>query len=590
MILEALVKYYEKLSSENRIPRYGWSESKISYAIELDENGNFLRLQSLKQEAVRGKKTVAVPRQIVLPAAVKKSSGIVPNFLFGNVAYMLGTDKDTEKAKARAILTYNACKELHIELLGKVDHVVAKAILAYFNNYQIVDLNDPRLSPFADDLIKGANLCFMMNGVFAQDIVEIQKVWNDHFSADEDIKLEDQMIDLITGERITPMAIHPAIKGVSGAQSSGASLISFNAPADCSYGREQNLNAPVGKYASFAYTSAMNYLLSRDNDGLCRYSKMIGDTTLIFWSENAEESYQELLSGLLDGTNERITDDVLKSAVASICAGNRIDWNTVKIDRNNKFYLIGIAPNAARLSIRFAYCNTFGTIIENIDSHYQRMKMIKPSVEQSNVIPLWQVVRETADPNLQNKNPSPQLSEDILKTIITGINYPTSMYEQIELRIRADRNVNWRRASIIKAYFIKNKNSEVNKEVLTVELNEDTVYLPYVLGRLFSLLEEIQSNANPGINATIKDRYFTSACATPSVIFPILLNLSEKHLRKMNEGSRKHYSQQLQNMLAKITETYPVHLTLDEQGVFQLGYYHQTQKRFTKKTEEIKNV
>jgi CRISPR-associated protein Csd1 len=123
-----------------------------------------------------------------------------------------------------------------------------------------------------------------------------------------------------------------------------------------------------------------------------------------------------------------------------------------------------------------------------------------------------------------------------------------------------------------------------------VELNEDTVYLPYVLGRLFSLLEEIQSNANPGINATIKDRYFTSACATPSVIFPILLNLSEKHLRKMNEGSRKHYSQQLQNMLAKITETYPVHLTLDEQGVFQLGYYHQTQKRFTKKTEEIKNV
>jgi CRISPR-associated protein Csd1 len=588
MILQALVEYYEVLSKDNKIPKYGWDNSKISYAIELDEKGHFLRLQSLMQEEQRGKKTKTVPRLMILPAAVKKSSGIASNFLFGNATYMFGLNSKGSEKKERALRCFDATKELHLSLLNSNTDTAAVAICDFFNSWDSESAEqDERLIPFVDDLNKGANLCFIVNDIFAQNVPSIQAAWNAEFGSDEADDVIPKMVDLITGDIVEPLKIHPAIKGILGAQSSGASLISFNAPADGSYGKEQNLNAPLGKYSAFAYTAALNYLLSqRDGDGNKRFSKMIGDTTLVYWSSNGEEPYQDVLSDLLDGGNKMLSNQDLQNAVTAICEGRPIDWSRAGIDPDNKFYLLGIAPNAARLSVRFAYCNTFGKIIHNINEHYRRMEIEKPSFEKDSIIPLWRMVSETANQKLKNSNPSPQLCEDILKAIVTGSTYPTTLYQQINLRIKADRIVNWRRASIIKAYFMRNRNYNTNEEVLTVKLNEETVYQPYVLGRLFSVLEAIQDDANPGINTTIKDKYFTSACATPSVIFPILLNLTEKHLKKLSTGKKIYYSQQLQSLLGKITESYPSHMTLDEQGAFQLGYYHQTQKRFTKKTEE----
>lgn len=585
MILQALTEYYGQLAKKGSVPKYGWAESKISYAIELDQTGTFIRLQSLMQEVPQRKKNIVVPRNMVLPAPVRKASGIRADFLFGNCMYIFGLDTKGKPERARQ--AFEACKDLHQQLLKNLSCVEARAVIAFFAEWDpSTSATDPRLQPFIDDLQKGALLVFQINDHFAEQAEEIEEAWDRHYQTEDETEDSEKMIDLVTGEIVVPQPTHPLIKGFAGS-TTGNSLISFNAPADCSYDKEQNLNAPVGKYASFAYTSALNYLLSkRDGQGYLRFAKAVGDTTLVFWAEDADEKYQDALSELLDGDTTRITNRELQSVVTSVCKGEPVDWHEAGIKPDNKFYLLGLSPNSARLCVRFFYSNSFGNIVNNIEAHYSRMQLIKPSFETSNVIPLWMMLQAIGDQKASNKNPSPQLSGDILKAIITGHQYPTTMFQQLQLRIRGDRDINWKRASIIKAYLLRNTDKEINKEVLTVQLNEETTYQPYVLGRLFSVLEEIQSEANPTINTTIKDKYFSSACSTPAVIFPILLSLTEKHLRKFDTGKKIYYSKKLQGITSMITETYPAHLTLTEQGVFQLGYYHQTQKRFTKKTEE----
>ena len=181
------------------------------------------------------------------------------------------------------------------------------------------------------------------------------------------------------------------------------------------------------------------------------------------------------------------------------------------------------------------------------------------------------------------------MAGDLLRAILSGSRYPSTLLTLTALRIRAEREVTRGRAAILKAYYLRNQTPACPKEVLTVELNENSSYLPYVLGRLFSVLEGLQNAANPGINSTIKDKYFNSAAATPATIFPLLLNLSEKHLRKLGTAQKVYYSKQIGGLVKRIQETYPARMTLPEQGAFQLGYYHQTQKRYTKK-EEIENV
>ena len=177
----------------------------------------------------------------------------------------------------------------------------------------------------------------------------------------------------------------------------------------------------------------------------------------------------------------------------------------------------------------------------------------------------------------------------VLRSILMDEPYPATLLHGALLRIRAEREVSRGRAAIIKAYYLKRPHPDIPKEVLTVSLNPDSTDIPYTLGRLFSVLEAVQSSANPGINATIKDRYFNAASATPGHIFPILLNLSQKHLRKLETGRRVYFEKQITELAGVLPEAFPPRLNLPQQGAFQLGYYHQTQKRYEKK-EETHNV
>ena len=249
---------------------------------------------------------------------------------------------------------------------------------------------------------------------------------------------------------------------------------------------------------------------------------------------------------------------------------------------------MGLAPNAARLAVRFFYMDSFGNMLKNIAAHYDRLKIVRPHNEIFENLPIWRLLSETVNKNTKDKSPSPQMAADMLQAVLTGREYPASLLNNTMLRIRAEKEVTYGRAAIIKAYYLKNKNKDCSKEkgVLEMELNENCTDVPYTLGRMFAVLEHIQQEANRGINATIKDKYFNAAASTPSHIFPVLINLAQKHLRKLNEGQKIYFDKQIGELAVIIGERYPVRMNLPEQGAFQLGYYCQTQKRYQKKEEK----
>ena len=255
----------------------------------------------------------------------------------------------------------------------------------------------------------------------------------------------------------------------------------------------------------------------------------------------------------------------------------------LKLDPSRPFYILGLSPNAARLSVRFFYRNSFGELMRNVNAHHDRLEIVG---RPHSMMPLWALLRETVNLNTTDKSPSPVLAGAVARAVFTGSAYPASLLEAVMLRIRAEREITPGRAAILKAYYLKNPSTKCPKEVLTVGLNENSTNIPYTLGRLFAVYEAVQETANRGINATIKDKYFNSAAATPAMIFPILDNLCQKHLRKLDTGFRISYDRQIGQIKDILGESYPVRLSLPEQGSFNLGYYHQKQFRYTKKEEK----
>ena len=356
----------------------------------------------------------------------------------------------------------------------------------------------------------------------------------------------------------------------------------------------------MSKETAFAYTSALNYLTANRE-----HRQSIGDMTVVYWSKNGEEAYQTALDLFLSGATK---DESLKqqelSAIMALAHGDPVTFRDDLLVPSEDFYLLGIAPNAARLSIRFFYRGTFGDLVTPIRQHYEDINIVPDRRNTRQTIPVWSLLKEIQPPGKNAETP-PQTGGDLLKAVMTGGRYPRTLFNLAMLRIRSDNSVTQDqkehsvtrgRAAIIKAYLIRNTTTNPDyaniKEVTTVALNETSNYSPYVLGRLFAVLERIQQQANPGITATIKDRYFNSACSTPAAIFPTLLKLSGSHLKKLKANSAVYYRQMLGDLMNRLDMKLPKTQSLEEQGTFILGYYHQTQKFYEKKqnTEETENV
>lgn len=577
MILQALVSYYETLAARGELPQPGWAPVKVSYVLNLDDQGDITTVVCIKEEVTRGKKKALVPQTIQLPAPVKRTVGVTANFLCDNSSYILGADKKGKPK--RALECFQACKTLHETLLVSVEEPAARALLSFFDHWQPEKLTEHPAFAHQDmeDLLASANLIFRYRGRYLHEIPAIRQAWQDYYNNSQD---SQQFPCLVTGKLAPVAQLHPSIKGIYGAQSSGASLVSFNAPAFCSYDREQGLNAPTSQYAAFAYGAALNHLIATQNT-------RVGDVTLLFWAESGEDAYADALKQFsFEDEDDKYKEKDLKGLMESLAEGADVEWDGTRIDPNMTFYILGISPNAARLSVRFFLRNSFGQFIRSVKAHYDRLEIVRPSFDPFDNIPVWRMLKETVNPNSREKKPAADMAGDTLRTILTNTPYPATLLNGVTLRIRADREMNRTRAAILKAYYLKNRNPFVPEEVLTVSLNQDSNHEAYVLGRLFSVLEAIQSDANPGINATIRDKYFSSASATPGVVFPTLVNLAQKHLRKLDEGKKIFYDKQLTELMSKLGETYPNRMNLPQQGAFQLGYYHQTQYRFTKKEDK----
>ncbi len=582
MILQALVKHYETLAEQGKVSRQAWCRAKVTYALDIDTDGKLLGIISLKQEEERGKKTVWVPQMVEVPEMAARSSGVSANFLCDNSKYLLGIDNDG--SGKRVLECFQAAREKHESVLEEVQSDAAVAVKHFFKNWDPMKAKEhPDLLEKWEDITAGGNLVFYVATMYAHEDPDIRNVWEKSLQAEGS---GTQEICLVTGKRAEISRIHTVIRGVQGAQSSGAALVSFNAPSFESYGKEQSFNAPVGKYAMFAYTTALNYLLSQR-----KYIFMLGDTTILFWAEDGEEIYQDLFMGSMEPTEDN--QEVLRGIFSNLQEGRGIDVDGIQVNPEQKFYILGLAPNAARLSVRFFYQNHFGTILSNIKKHYEQMEIVRPNWDKIEFPGVWRVLFETVNQKSKEKKPQPNMAASVFEAVLSGKKYPESLYSNVMIRIRAEQGrITRGRAAIIKACLIRNHGKQWTEEGSFVGLNEQCKDVAYVLGREFAVLEAIQEDANPGINATIKDRYFNSACAAPASVFPILLKLKNSHIRKLEAGRRIFYEKMLTGLQGMIEvendqpAAFPRRLSLEEQGMFILGYYHQVQKRFEKKEEK----
>ncbi len=313
MILQALTRYYEDLLSRGEIAAPGWAPAKISLALYINENGELTQIVPTMVEGTKGKKTVMQPQLMVLPAAVKRTVSIASNFLWDNSAYLLGIDQKGKPERSREC--FAAAAKLHHAVLDGIDSPNARAILAFFDTWEPERAAEhPALIRQLDDVTAGGNLVFRVDGRKIEEDVAIREAWQRYRDGGESgVKMQC----LVTGKEDEIAAVHPSVKGVRDAQSSGAALVSFNAPAFCSYGREQNYNAPVGKYAAFAYTAALNHLLA-DSD----HVQHIGDTTVVCWAEGADDAYPGFFSAVIGGgTYGGLSDNDLRAALKRLANG-----------------------------------------------------------------------------------------------------------------------------------------------------------------------------------------------------------------------------------------------------------------------------
>ncbi len=574
-----MTRYYEDLLAEGKISRPGWVTAKVSYGLVLDEAGRLLQVVPLLTEVEKKNKKALVSREMEVPAPVKRTAGVAANFLCDNSSYLLGAD--SKGKPERTADCFAAAKELHLKLLAEADSPAARAVKGFFESWDPQTASaHPALSEDWEEILKGGNLIFWFRGGAVTEDAAVREAWQRQYAAGDNGA--DEEICLVTGKRGPVARLHPSIKGVVGAQSSGASLVSFNAPSFCSYGHEQGMNAPTGEYAAQAYTTALNTLLA-DRERVCR----IGDTTVLFWAEGGGTGYQDCawmsMFGNVSGQEANYREGDILSTLKDLSRGKSVDWDGERLDPDTRFYVLGLAPNAARLSVRFFWQNSFGTLARNVARHYERLEIVQPAFDKRPTLPVGALLRETVNLNARTPEPEPRLAGDLMLAILNDTPYPATLLYGVALRIRAERAVTRGRAAIIKAYYLKNSRDENLKEVMTMQLNDQTNYLPYLLGRLFSVLEAVQAAANPGINATIRDRYFNAASATPATVFPLLLNLAQKHLAKLDKGQEVYYDKQITAICGMIGETLPARMNLPEQSAFQLGYYHETQKRYTKK-------
>jgi len=573
--LASLVRACERMGAD--AAPFGYSAEKIGFLISLNADGSVACPPIDFREGEGKKKTAKV---MPAPQPAKRTSGIAPNFLWDKTSYVLGVTAGEGKRTADEHAAFVA---RHREALQGADDEGLLALLRFLEEWRPGNF---ALLGWPDEM-KDQNIVFALESerrknIRIHDRPAARALWARLGAAGD----KNQAACLVTGERGPIARLHPAIKGVWGAQSSGASIVSFNLDAFASYGHEQGDNAPVSEAAAFAYTTALNRFLEKGSG----HRVQIGDASTVFWADasdyEAAAVAEEVFGGFIDAReiareDEKAGAKRVGAILEAIRQGKPLAEYRVELPSGVRFYVLGLSPNAARLSVRFYVEDDFGKIAENLAKHVRRMHIEPPPKEEG--LSVWRLLIETASQR-KSENIPPQLAGDWLRAILTGARYPLTLLSTLLMRLRADHDVNALRVAIVKAVLISYFNMKKEAPVALDPNNDDPGYL---LGRLFAVLEKTQSLALGNVNASIKDRYYGSASATPRNVFPLLLRMNVHHQSKAegkSKGLAGYFANQLSEVMDKLPPEFPGTLNLQRQGTFALGYFHQMNRR---KTTEI---
>jgi CRISPR-associated protein Csd1 len=566
MILQALASYHERLVTDGAVQPQGFQEKEIPWVVELSPDGQFRRLIRTGGDDSRG-------RKFVVPAELKKSVNIAANLLWGNPEYVLGWPRpDMNERQAAKVPQRHAAfiERLHELIEPARTDVGVSAVIKFL---ETADFTALQSAEGWEELRQGnPNLSFRLDGddCLVCERPAVGAVVSQ--TASEPAETESDGWCLITGRRARSTRLHTSIKGVRGALSRGADLVSFNRDAFTSHGWTRGANASISPLAAHAYTSALNHLLARGNN---RHRLVEGDTTFVFWAAAptpVEDQFAHLL-GSYAADQQESDGTLVRETFESVRRGLR-----PSLDDETPFYVLGLAPNVARLAVRFWHEGTVAELARNILRHFDDLEIVGLGGE-SNVPRLWRLIGATArDSDLKKLSDAlrGQLAAGLMAAILDRLPYPATLLARTVARCRAEQSVWPVRAALVKA--VLNRRSPA-KEV-TVSLDPDEPNVGYRLGRLFAVLENIQRSAQGDINVTIRDRYFSAAMTAPRSAFAELMRLKNAHLKKVrrsNAGLAVHFERLLDLILGAMPSAggFPAFLSLDDQGRFILGYHHQ---------------
>lgn len=573
-ILASLVKAYERLPDA---APFGFSSEKIGFLISLNDDGTPACMPVDLREG-HGKKKVA--RQMPVPQPVKRTAGIAPNFLWDKTSYVLGVTAGEGK---RVSEEHSAFVKRHLEALANTPDSGLRALCRFLESWTPDKFNKWQWP----EEMKDQNVVFALESERRQSICihdrsAAQSLWA-KLSAEGE---RTSAVCLVMGETAPVARLHPSIKGVWGAQSAGASLVSFNLDAFTSYGHEQGDNAPVSEYAAFAYTTALNEYLKTGSKNRVQ----IGDASTVFWADtsdaNAAHESEDLFAAMVGQVDEKTQTQKIGTLLEQMRQGVQLQDIAPELEQGIRFFVLGLAPNAARLSVRFWLVDEFG----NIARHYQRfvddMRVEPPPRDR--YPPLWRYLSETAVLG-KRENVPPTLAGDWMRAILTGANYPLTLLSTTLMRLRADKDVNALRVGILKALLIRN----FGRRNIPVALDTDNTDKGYLLGRLFATYEHVQSAAlGTKVNATIRDKFYGAASAQPRKVFSLLDKGSANHLAKVGKaspGRKVNLEKQIVEIMDRMSpadDPFPASLSAEEQALFGLGYYHQRNEFFRSKKDQ----
>jgi len=626
MIIQSLCRYYDILANDEGagVSPPGYSKGNVSFALVLSPGGELSYIIDLRIDENKKKR----PRVMDVPQQGVRTVAIASNVLCDNAKYIFGVEKlkrsefetkfmkssgksassdyrvlaETEKevvlVNQRSRDSFEAFKNLHHRLFDSLDDPGIRALLNFLGTWNPEDFaRHPKIVEYMDELLGGGNCVFECEEVFLHKRPSVMEFWENYLTRQgNDTVFTAQC--LVTGKTAPVARVHNKITGVVGANTVGASLVTFNDVSFCSYGKEQSFNAPISESAMFKYITALNYLLAHQD-----YRIRIADTTVVFWAETSGTACEEVVNlllappGVYEGDTggegpdpDRVQDlekiELIRDILDKVRSGRKIHLEDVGADPETNFYILGLAPNNARLAVRFWHVDSFGNFVTKAGRHHLDMEIVRRD-RDPRYVSLYRLLRETVAQSAENKDPAPLLGGLVMRSILNGTPYPVQMYGAILSRVKVERSINSVRAGFIKAYLLRLSRAgltNLKEDLISVSLNKDNPNVPYRLGRLFAILEKAQADANREVKSTISSKYFSSASTTPAVVFPVLLKLAQHHIAKSDWGFKA--ARDIEEVLDGVDD-FPAYLSLEEQGMFMLGYYHQRKANFTKKEETV---